>query len=488
MKREMVNLAGWFALTAAGLNAGAGCSEKKPDRAEAERVAVQPTGAPLVAVQTAQVAAQAPRPTEPLAPGTSCTSSGCHSSFGAEPFVHGVLLANESCSICHEEDQGGHVFPLKRPGQAGCTYCHQSVVGQKVHEHGAVLVESACVLCHDPHASQNGSLLRAPVASLCADCHPPESFSHPHGPFGSGECTACHDPHESDFVHLLRGGEGANHCYLCHDEMHAAMASAKQIHAPAGQDCQICHRPHGSDFPAVLKQPIDQTCLACHTDIEQMIEGAESPHGALTMNSQCANCHDAHVSSWPNLLKDRQDVLCLQCHDNPITANDGRTIPDMTASIRGRKFLHGPVESGNCSACHNIHGSSHSRLLRQNFTEAFYSSFDLKQYALCFECHESALVTDERTTALTDFRDGDLNLHYVHVNREQKGRTCRACHEMHGSNQPSQIADAVPFEGSGWALPIGFRKTDTGGSCAPGCHKPMSYSRIEVNPLPKKSQ
>ena len=64
------------------------------------------------------------------------------------------------------------------------------------------------------------------------------------------------------------------------------------------------------------------------------------------------------------------------------------------------------------------------------------------------------------------------------MNREKKGRTCRTCHEIHGSNLPAHVAETVPFEGSGWALPIGFEKTDTGGSCATGCHQKLAYSRV----------
>ena len=48
---------------------------------------------------------------------------------------------------------------------------------------------------------------------------------------------------------------------------------------------------------------------------------------------------------------------------------------------------------------------------------------------------------------LTGFRDGDVNLHYLHVNREEKGRTCRTCHEMHGSDLPNHMASGVPVRG-----------------------------------------
>ncbi|MBT8484240.1 MAG: hypothetical protein HKO59_12440 [Phycisphaerales bacterium] len=452
----------------------AGCSEEPAGPPPETRVDRQVTPAVRAVLPT--------RPDGPLPAGTSCSSGGCHAEFRSARFVHGVLHAAEPCSVCHQEDQGDHVFPVKRPGSAGCTFCHEETIGHRVYQHGATDV--ACLECHDAHASENVSLLRSPsVATICAGCHRPETPAVPHGPFAAGACVACHDPHESDFPGLLRGGEGPRHCRMCHEETVDAMATARFVHAPVTEQCQSCHDPHGSDHPHGLTDAVDQTCFSCHAEIEAMVAGASTPHGAVSLRDQCANCHDAHASDRPLLLKDRQDVLCLQCHDQPVTARDGRVIPDMTPSIRDRAFKHGPVESGQCTACHNVHGARQTRLLREQFEPSFYASFDLTNYALCFECHESALVTEPRTATLTDFRDGERNLHFLHVNREKKGRTCRTCHEIHGSDLPSHIAESVPFEGSSWALPIGFEPTATGGGCAPGCHVPMQYDRVEpINP------
>jgi predicted CXXCH cytochrome family protein len=255
------------------------------------------------------------------------------------------------------------------------------------------------------------------------------------------------------------------------------MQQAPFLHEPATQDCTTCHDPHFSNEPHALRDPIEQTCFACHEDIEQQVAGAVAPHAAVFTGERCANCHDPHGAGRPELLRDSQDVLCLQCHDQPIEAAAGRTIQGMGELLRDREFLHGPVRTGNCTACHNVHGASHARLLRERFTDQFYASFDLANYALCFDCHQSGLVTEPRTTALTDFRDGDLNLHYVHVNRDEKGRTCRTCHEIHGSDLPKHIAETVPFEGSQWAMPIGFELMENGGSCGPGCHTQRTYRR-----------
>ena len=262
------------------------------------------------------------------------------------------------------------------------------------------------------------------------------------------------------------------------------MTEAPFRHEPAEQDCTICHRPHTSDYDQQLVGPVEQLCVSCHADIDKQIKGATTPHAAVFTAQSCANCHDPHATGRPVLLRDRLDRLCLSCHDEPLETEDGHVIPDMRPTLTERKYLHGPVKSGDCAACHNVHGATHTRLLRQSFPPTFYASFDLTSYALCFQCHNRELVMTASTTALTDFRDGAANLHYLHVNRQKKGRTCRTCHAIHGSDLPKHMATNVPFEGSQWAMPIGFAKTADGGSCAPGCHEARSYSRAKTSSPP----
>ena len=97
--------------------------------------------------------------------------------------------------------------------------------------------------------------------------------------------------------------------------------------------------------------------------------------------------------------------------------------------------------------------------------------------ACSFTCHEPDSVLESKTTTLTNFRDGEVNLHYLHVNRDDKGRSCKTCHELHGSNLPNHMASEVPFEGSKWAMPIEYQKTERGGGCTPGCHDTKTYDR-----------
>ena len=97
------------------------------------------------------------------------------------------------------------------------------------------------------------------------------------------------------------------------------------------------------------------------------------------------------------------------------------------------------------------------------------------------------MVKDPKTTTLTKFRNGDQNLHFVHVNKDERGRTCRACHEVHASKQKHQIRDAVPYGKTGYMLKVNFTQTATGGSCAQTCHLTRSYTNSVVPVAPKKT-
>ena len=117
-------------------------------------------------------------------------------------------------------------------------------------------------------------------------------------------------------------------------------------------------------------------------------------------------------------------------------------------------------------------------LLKKYFPTEFYTAYTPLEYAMCFECHNKDICNDKTTKELTNFRNGSVNLHFAHVNRT-KGRSCKACHEVHAGDQAKHIRAEVPF--GMWSYPIQFTPKDNGGSCVVGCHKPRSYDRIKAS-------
>lgn len=359
-----------------------------------------------------------------------CVSSECHSSTVFGEFVHGPT-AQQDCDPCHRlVDEPGHKFELTTEEP------------------------DLCFQCHDP----------------------PEKAEHQHGPVSLGVCTVCHNPHSGPYKFMLPE-TGNNLCFTCHTEKQEHVESVSIQHEVISEEgCIRCHDPHRSNFKYQLKADMPGLCLDCHEPIRELAENSTVRHEALTRDEKCANCHEPHGNNVPGMLVEQEINLCLNCHDEPMDTPNGRII-DMKSWIENNPERHGPIRDGNCTLCHQPHGSEHFRLLSYEFPREFYMPFSIEIYDLCFQCHENTLVLDERTTVLTDFRNGDKNLHYVHVN-QKKGRTCRACHEVHAGTKPKRIKDFVPF--GTWMYPVNFELTPNGGKCAPGCHLPRAYDRKEA--------
>jgi hypothetical protein len=167
--------------------------------------------------------------------------------------------------------------------------------------------------------------------------------------------------------------------------------------------------------------------------------------------------------------------MCLSCHDREVKGHDGTILKNIAELMDENPFKHGPIQQNNCIACHNPHASNIFRRLVSYYPREFYTPFDLGEYNLCFQCHTKDTFLIEQTTALTNFRDGDLNLHYLHVNKKVKGRSCRACHAMHASKQQAHVRSKVPF--GDWEFPVSFKANIDGGTCESGCHDEKKYSR-----------
>jgi predicted CXXCH cytochrome family protein len=297
---------------------------------------------------------------------------------------------------------------------------------------------------------------------------------HMHPPVAGGDCSSCHDNHESDYpARLVQEGNAL--CFMCHPDKEEGIKTKKSVHVPVQASCVQCHNPHGSPSPAMLSAPVPELCANCHPNEVMTGRRAITKHAPMTDRKSCRNCHEPHYSNQPKLLITAQMALCLACHDRELETGTGR-IADMKALLEKNKNAHGPLQGSDCASCHAPHGSDYWRILVKYYPSEFYSGYSDGKYALCFSCHDSAAFTERRTVSATNFRNGDLNLHFVHVNKMTKGRTCRACHEVHAdSGRPHHVKEYVQF--SGWTMPLNYVPGPTGGSCLPGCHGEKRYSR-----------
>ncbi len=310
----------------------------------------------------------------------------------------------------------------------------------------------------------NGRAAEAADVDNCL-CHSNKTIKpFIHIPVKNGDCLSCHKPSgqnhprfKKEAFSLTDKGKAG----LC-NECHERKDTKKHIHPPvASGDCQDCHDPHQSNNKFQLKGAGASLCYNCH---EKSKLDRAFPHKPIA-EGKCLSCHDPHQSDQKYLLKFAGADLCTTCHDK--------------AKFAG-KSVHAPVATGDCAACHAPHGTQLHHLLKHLVPDGMYQSFNKSNFELCFSCHVNTLADSEQTDTETNFRNGMFNLHYVHVNKAEKGRSCKICHDPHAAGQPHLISSKIAGFGR-WRIPIRYTNTNVGGTCVVGCHKQKSYDRI--NPI-----
>ena len=304
-----------------------------------------------------------------------------------------------------------------------------------------------------------------------------------HDAFDPKDCSACHknaDPKNPGGVTT----PGIELCLTCHDTIQK-MLTVKHPHSATKDSCVSCHNPHNSRQAKLLVAETGLLCLSCHSAIQTLSAQVKVKHDALTTGAQCLNCHNPHGTAEEHLLKQSVPGLCLNCHgQDDVNDHTGRPLTNLKKLLDENPVHHGPVD--DCTGCHSPHGSENFRLLKSTYPATFYASFDTKAYALCFDCHDPKLVTSPETTTETQFRNGPKNLHYLHVDKNEFGRTCRVCHDIHAAKQEHLLRDSVPFGPNRWPLKTNYTKTTSGGSCTKTCHATHDYVNHSVSTLEKK--
>jgi len=149
-------------------------------------------------------------------------------------------------------------------------------------------------------------------------------------------------------------------------------------------------------LPPDRKVDQKEVCLVCH-DLEAAL-AAPVKH-APVQTGDCTSCHNPHVSRFEGLLRERPAALCVECH------------ADVKQAL-SRPVVHEPVAEGRCVDCHEPHGSSHAGLLVR-------SSVDL-----CRGCHQEVSRWESRPVKHPPFAQGD----------------CSTCHDPHAADNPGLAA------------------------------------------------
>ena len=444
--------------------------------------AAAPVGPALTAPVSAPVPAAAPAkpkvppPTTVIAPG-DCVTSECHANVKDYRVLHGPVNVN-ACDACHKLlDASKHTYLLSRPKNEICGFCHKLDLSGAPVVHKPVTTGD-CLQCHNPHGGPDKRTLRGlNMRDFCEKCHKDliAGKKNAHGPVIAGACGACHQAHTAQYPKLLNV-KGRDLCLSCHKQMDAQLHKVKFPHKAVEGDCLACHDAHASNYPMFTRRaPVELCTSTCHEKVRKEIKDAKFKHGVVTQEQGCLNCHTAHGGDLAKLMKNTPLKVCLACHTNKIERPNLPAVVGVGEVLDPKLFKHGPSSQGNCSGCHQLHGSDVAKLLIKPYPASFYEDFNADRYSLCFTCHDSQLAIQKIAGGVTKFRNGQTNLHYLHVDKPDKGRSCRACHSTHAGKNPMHVREFVPY--GQWLMPVNYTPSATGGKCAVGCHKELTYDR-----------
>lgn len=258
----------------------------------------------------------------------------------------------------------------------------------------------------------SGVLASAAVSEECAACHDDvvKSFGKTVHGRTSANCLSCHvgaqehaaAPGEKKPVSLKKGDQATVPCLNCHEGRRAQAHWQGSAHQLAGLACASCHNVHHDrgGTPEAKKavggpNEVTEKCLRCHGNARAALQ-QRSSHPLRDGQMGCASCHNPHGSSSEKLLKQATvNELCYSCHQN----------------LRG-PFLweHSPVRE-DCLTCHRAHGSNYPQLLKARVTQ------------LCQSCHQQG-----RHQTLPGLPSS------IWVSNN----ACINCHsQVHGTNHPS---------------------------------------------------
>jgi len=311
-----------------------------------------------------------------------------------------------------------------------------------------------------------------PEENSCLSCHEDLIKNKVVHPITEQGCQFCHTANGEKHPGKEKGFDFTagypDMCYMCHEEKNVM----ENVHSPVAEgDCSICHSPHSSPYPSLILEDFsDNSCLDCHY---METDEARTIHGPVK-NGECQDCHDPHQSEYPFQVKKESLEMCLTCHFESIKTEKGE-LDAIGEHIVPGYDIHEPIVNGECTLCHFPHSSGSSFLLLADYPIKQYSEATVENFNLCFRCHDSQLMTADSTTTVTQFRNGTKNLHSLHI-KGNRGRNCNLCHNAHGAPNKHILENYVMF--GKWEMPMGLELTETGGSCATGCHKRLEYNRL----------
>ncbi len=223
------------------------------------------------------------------------------------------------------------------------------------------------------------------------------------------DCQGCHTEKLPAGVGVGKVGYGrfSPECYSCHQ---GKVAGSEWRHSPAASlFCRACHRSDLAQTKiAVPSGRVETVCFSCHVN-DSKWTGMGHIHGPVG-TGDCTICHDPHGSdSEFQLWTDGKAKLCVVCHEDK---------KKYASSAETQKLkIHGILRARGCVVCHSPHATEHRFQLLAEIND------------LCTSCHVGLQDTEEGHPVQNHPLDGVED-----PLRPGNSFSCSSCHDPHGSN------------------------------------------------------
>ncbi|MBZ5682125.1 MAG: cytochrome c3 family protein [Acidobacteriia bacterium] len=204
--------------------------------------------------------------------------------------------------------------------------------------------------------------------------------------------------------HPTRVDETSN-CLECH----ADKINGQDVHPALKKGCVACHAIENKDDTTYVNLKLSPAvgCFACHQQ-QPVFLYSHFPYSS----GMCLRCHDPHSSAYPKLVKDKVNDLCLACHLRSTQGAQSPYLPTIALvnnNTIGHPYAQHPVSGKpdpltggelSCISCHTAHGGAKKHLLKmagQIPEDALNEVTETRD--MCSKCHQVLWGVDPATSA-----------------------------------------------------------------------------------------